>query len=42
MDWLVKNYVLVIGLVIIAAGAGISAYRFTRKSNEQRIAAIRE
>jgi hypothetical protein len=42
MEWLTNNYVLVIGLIIIAIGAVITAYKFTQKSNEQKVAAIRE
>lgn len=42
MEWLSNNYALVIGLIIIAVGAGITAYKFVQKSNEQKVAAIIE
>lgn len=42
MEWLSNNYVLVIGLIVIGAGAGITAYNFIKKTNERRIEAIKQ
>lgn len=42
MEWISNNYVLLIGLLIIFAGAGVTTYNFIKKTNEQRIEAIKE
>lgn len=42
MEWISNNYVLLIGLIIIGAGAGIATYQFMKKTDDQRIEAIKE
>jgi hypothetical protein len=36
------NTVLIVGLLVIVAGAGFTAYNFIKKTNEKRIEAISE